>query len=307
MDLRQLKTFRMVATTLSFSRAAVALDYAQSTITAQIQGLEGELGVPLFNRLGRRVELTEAGLRLLAYSERLLDLEEETRLVVTGQQALSGTLTIGAPETVCTYRLPQVLRCYREEVPNVRLIFRPLPYAELLRSVRNGTVDVAFLLEQPIQASNLIVETLTREPLVVVATAGHPLAHQQTVNPRELEGEPLLLTERGCGYRSSFERALATEGVVAATNMEFDSVEAIKQCVIANVGVAILPLVAVEEEVREGKLSIVPWSEPDFVVYTQMIWHRDKWVSPAMAAFIRISREMLLESSYIDTLMTEKV
>src|SRR2546421_3651462 len=105
MDLRQLNTFRLVATTLSFTRAAAALSYAQSSVTAQIQSLEDELGVQLFDRLGRRVALTDAGLRLLRYADRLLDLAEEARAAVADGGDPLGSLCISAPETLCIYRL----------------------------------------------------------------------------------------------------------------------------------------------------------------------------------------------------------
>src|SRR5438046_264194 len=110
MELRQLETFRVVATQLSFTRAAATLDYAQSSVTAQIQSLELELGVRLFDRLGRRVALTDAGERLLEYAERLLSLADEARAALADGAEPAGTLTIGAPETVMTYRLPSVLR-----------------------------------------------------------------------------------------------------------------------------------------------------------------------------------------------------
>ena len=293
MDLRHLTTFRMVATQMSFSRAAVALDYAQSTVTAHIQALESDMDVRLFNRIGKHIELTDAGERLLRYSEKLLDLAEETRQVVTQEGDLNGTLTIGAPETVVTYRLPQVLRRFREQCPDVRLIFRPLRYEQLYSSVKQGTVDVAFLLEQSINPHNLHIETLTREPLVIVSATDNPLAHQRNLSLQELSGESILFTERGCGYRGMFERVLRAEGVIPTSNMEFDSVEAIKQCVIANVGVAVLPYVVVAKEIQNESLVALDWTQPDFAVHTQMLWHQDKWVSSAMQQFIDISRSIL--------------
>src|SRR5436305_2708758 len=110
MELRQLETFRMVAGQLSFTRAATALGYAQSSVTAQIQALESELGVALFDRLGRHVALTESGQRLLEYAERLLSLAEEARTALADGAEPTGTLTVGAPETALTYRLPRVLQ-----------------------------------------------------------------------------------------------------------------------------------------------------------------------------------------------------
>jgi DNA-binding transcriptional LysR family regulator len=103
MDFRQLMTFRLLATTLNFRQAAAALNYAQSTVSAQIQMLEEELGVSLFDRLGKRVIITDAGQRLVPYAEKLLVLAEETRTAVTGNGEPVGSLTISAPETLCTY------------------------------------------------------------------------------------------------------------------------------------------------------------------------------------------------------------
>ena len=293
MDLRQLATFQMVAALKSFTGAARALDYAQSTITNHIQALEQDLGVPLFDRNGKSVELTDAGERFLAYSQRLLDLAEESRASVSGYDDLAGALTIGAPETVCAYRLPAVLRQFRMEAPNTRLIFRPMAYERLFKGAKDGVIDVVFMLERSLRAPSLKIEQLTEEPLVIVAHAGHPLADAGSVSLADLKDEQLLLTERGCGYRGIFERALADAGVRQGTNMEFDSVDAIKQCVIGEVGIAILPRVAVEREIQEKRLTALPVVDARFSVYTQILWRRDKWISPTMALFLNICRDVL--------------
>ena len=292
MELRQLKTFQMVATTLSFTQAAVMLDYVQSSVTAQIQALEEELGMPLFNRLGRRIQLTDAGNRLLWYTDRLLNLAEEAQSVVSSQNKLEGCIAVGAPETICTYRLPAVLRQFKNCYPQVQLSFRPMLDADLYRSVRNGALDVAFLLQEPVQASGLIVESLVKEPLLVVGAADHPLAQLPRVTPTNLKGETILLTESGCGYRHLFERALTRDGIYAVVKLEFNSVEAIKQCVIAGLGIAFLPQVAVAEQIAQGKLAVLNWVEP-FQVCTQMVWHKDKWLSLILSEFLNLSRQVL--------------
>jgi DNA-binding transcriptional LysR family regulator len=293
MDLRQLATFRMVATTLSFTRAAAALNYVQSSVTAQIQALEEELGVPLFDRLGKRVALTDAGKRLLWYAEKLLTLADEARVAVTSDTEIMGTLTISAPETLCTYRLPALLRQMRERFPGVRLLFRPLPPIELRRSVVEGLIDVAFLLDVPFQAGGLTVEPLIYEPLVLIAPANHRLACAGAVHPADLEGEPVLLTEAGCAYRRLFERSLSRAGVYPASTLEFGSVEAIKQCVMAGIGLSVLPAIVAAADIAQGRLVTLNWTEPGFGVLTQMAWHRDKWQSPALSAFLAMSRELL--------------
>jgi DNA-binding transcriptional LysR family regulator len=293
MDLRQLVTFRMVATTLSFTRAAAALNYVQSNVTAQIHALEEELGIQLFDRLGKRVALTDAGQVLLDYAERILNLADEARVAVSQSTIPTGSLTVTAPETLCTYRLPVLLREFRVRYPQVQMVFKPCRVADLRRSVSDGVVDVAFLLQEPMQSTSLIVEPLIQEPLVVIAPPDHPLAARSSVSPIDLEDEPILFTELGCSYRNLFEQQLITDGVYPKANLEFNSVEAIKQCVINGMGIAVLPAVVAANDIAQGRLVALRWSEPDFQVVTQMCWHKDKWMSPALSAFLTLAREML--------------
>lgn len=148
MDLRQLTIFREVAKQLSFTRAAVSLNYVQSNVTAQIHALEEELGQLLFGRLGRQVVLTDAGLQLMDYAERLLMLAEEAQTAISTGTVPQGTLRIGSSETLCIYRLPVLLRTYRLMYPRVHLIFRSTSNAERRRLVHEGQIDVAFMLDE---------------------------------------------------------------------------------------------------------------------------------------------------------------
>lgn len=117
MEIRNLATFQAVARFLSFNRAALELNYAQSSVSAQIQALEDELGVQLFDRLGRRILLTEAGSKLLQYAEKMLDLADETRAEVAGAKELKGSLTIKVPETIGVHRLPKVIKEFKSGFP----------------------------------------------------------------------------------------------------------------------------------------------------------------------------------------------
>ena len=127
MELRQLKTFRTVASTLNFSRAADALSYVPSNVTMQIKALEDELGVPLFDRLGKQLALTTAGKRFLTHIQSVLDKLDEARNTVHDNEDIRGTLTISANEVLCAYRLPVVFKLFRSRYPGVRLIFRSVP------------------------------------------------------------------------------------------------------------------------------------------------------------------------------------
>ncbi|MFZ5899557.1 MAG: LysR family transcriptional regulator [Bacillota bacterium] len=292
MDLRQLKTFQVVATTLSFTQAAVALGYVQSSVTAQIQSLERDLGVHLFDRLGKKIKLTDAGERLLRYADQLLALAEEARTAVAGGEGVAGSLTISAPETICTYRLPPVLQEYRRRYPHVQVVFKPSPVADLRRLVAEGALDVAFVLETPVGAPGLNVRPLVKEEVLVVAPANHHLAGVDEVRAADLAGETILFTGLGCCYRNLFERALIAGGVYPSTALQFESVEAIKQCVITGMGIAALPAVAVAKELTEGKLASLRWADQPLSVVTQMVWHKDKWPSPAFQALVLLVEEV---------------
>ena len=195
MDLKQLKTFQMVATQMSVSRAAIALDYAQSTVTTHIQLLEQDLGKPLFNRMNKRIELTEAGNKLLHYANRLLELVDETRQVISQENDVQGTIRFAAAETVISYRLPSILKQFRSLMPDVRLIFRPMPYAELYPRIRDGELDVVFMLEETIASNGLSVKPLIEEKIKLIAAPEHPLSMEKEISLEALAGETLLLTE----------------------------------------------------------------------------------------------------------------
>jgi DNA-binding transcriptional LysR family regulator len=296
MEHRQLRIFRTVARTLSFTRAATELGYVQSNVTAQVKALERELGVPLFDRLGRRVALTDPGRVLLRYAERLLDLSEEAREAVAGDGEPAGTLVVGASPSLSAYRLPRLLRLFGARFPRVKLSFRPTPHEELRVRVADGSLDVAFLLEKPVRLASLRVEALAEEPLVVLAPPDHPLADAARVGPTDLAGEQVVLTEPGCNYRLIFELELQEAGVRPAATLEFDGVETVKQCVAAGMGVAMLPAVTVEAELERRELAALRWVGTEHTIPVQMIRHKDRWVSPALAAFLEASRETISAS-----------
>ncbi len=294
MELRQLTTFRMVATALSFSRAATALNYVQSSVTAQIQALEEELGTRLFDRLGKRIALTEPGERFLQYTEKILELVEEARhAVVDEDEEVSGSVNISTTKSVCTYLLPAILQQFRMLYPQARVVFRPLLLPDVRGSVSDGSVDIAFFIDEETPSNSLIVENLLHEPVLLLASPDHPLAGIPTLDASQLQNQLFLLTERGYGYRNMFERALHKEGIDTVNQLEFFSVEAIKQCAMVGMGIAFLPRMTVTTELAQGRLVVLNWSQHEFQAVTQMIWHRDKWLSPAMQAFIAVTHEVL--------------
>lgn len=296
MELRHLKTFSTVARLLSFSRAAEELHYAQSSVSAQISSLEEELDVQLFDRLGRRIMLTEAGERLLSYARKMLDLEEEALSEMSEGKEAKGSLTIRVPETLCVYRFPELLQRFHAKAPAVALHFVTCAHETLARDLRKGVTDLAFLLTDAVSAGDLEVEALGIEPLALVSSPDHPLAARDGLTTSDLEGQTLLLSRADCSYRRMLEQLMAEKKVPPGTTLELNSVVAIKEGVARGLGVTLVPTVAVEDELREGSLVALPWSDGVDEVATLMIWLRDRWLSPTLQAFMDLARETVYES-----------
>jgi DNA-binding transcriptional LysR family regulator len=296
MEVRQLQIFRTLAEELNFTRTAEKVHTVQSNVTAQIKALEDEFGVPLFDRLGRRVTLTDAGRSFLPFAEQALAAMEQGQRAVQSGAEPSGPLRIGAPESVLTYRLPQVLRAFRRRFPHVELIFRPYSDATLALKLEAGKFDMAIHMSDTIPAQSIQSIRLKTERVLLLADTSHPLATRATVKPSDLAGQNLLLTEAGCGYREKLDRALALQNVRPGNITEFSSVEAIKQCVAVGMGLGLLPAIVVTRELRQRQLKALHWAGPSLDIATHILWHKDKWVSPAMSAFIDLVKEKLEES-----------
>ncbi|MDA8307642.1 MAG: LysR family transcriptional regulator [Deltaproteobacteria bacterium] len=292
MEIQQLRSFRAVASLLSFNKAADRLHYAQSSISAQIRSLEEELDVQLFDRLGKRIQLTESGMLLLEYANKILDMVDESKSLIRTKEPV-GSLTIRIPETLGVHRLPPVLKAFHAKFPKVQLNLISCTLEGLNKDLHKGVTDLAFLLAESMSSSDLEMETVGFESLVLVANPEHPLSAKRTVHTRDLSGATILLSRLSCGYKSIFEQMLKDEEVYDYVKFECSSVEVIKSNVMNGLGISILPEVAVAEEVGSKRLVILPWSEGGIDVAILMIWLRDRWMSPTLQAFMEVARALL--------------
>lgn len=293
MDIRQLRTFLEAARRSSFKGAAQAVHLAQSSVSAQLRALEEELGSPLFERRPRRVVLTATGEALRPYAERIVALAEEALAGLSPDAAPRGKLTICSSESLAGHRLPEILRCFRLRHPQVRLVLKPASYEEIKAYLDEDRADLAFVIGGPVREERFLGEAMLREEMVLALPPEHRLAGRKGVRARDLGAETIIFTGPRCSYRLAFERSLAACGNQPASWMEFSNVEAIKRCVASGLGVALLPAVCLESERRSGEIATVPWREKDFEVLTQMVRRRERWVSPALVAFMDTARYVL--------------
>ncbi|MCZ8522222.1 MULTISPECIES: LysR family transcriptional regulator [Paenibacillus] len=288
MESRYLFTFLVVVEAGSFTRAAAQLGYAQSSVTAQIQALEAELAAPLFDRIGKRILITEAGRRLLPYAQEIARLHTLAKDALRSDAELAGTLAIGAPESLAAFRLPEILREYRDAYPKVKITLKPGGCWVLRDLTRSGELDLTFLLQPETDDRDLFIRTLVEEKMALVAPPSHPLAACDKVEPRQLAGETILHTEPGCTYRAMFEQHLHHHGVFPDPDLEFYSIETIKNCVMSGLGLSFLPWITVQNEIREGKLVRLAWDDRLQRPATQVAHHTKKWRSPALQEFMSL-------------------
>lgn len=292
MELKQLKTFVVVAETLSFSRTAEILNFAQSSISDQIKFLENELGCKLFERLGRNICLTNEGKKLLAYAEKILNLCDVAKQNITGTLSPAGILNIATAETLCVFRLPELFKKYCNSYPEVDVKLKMGNCENFPDMIRKNHVDLAFVLGKETVYPDIISKTLLQEPLVMVCSNTDLLGKREKIELCELQGKNLILTQSGCSYRDTFEEYLSSINVAVGSILELESIEAIKQYVASGFGISFLPRIAVEREIENGQLVKIEYIGPKFYASAQVLYHKDKWLSPAVKAILDMSLEM---------------
>ncbi|MEV0679815.1 LysR family transcriptional regulator [Actinosynnema sp. NPDC050436] len=241
MDTRLLRTLLVLARTGSFTSTAAHLHLVQSTVTSQVKALERHLGVRLFDRLPSGARLTEAGRQAVEHAREVLAAEQRLRDAVRGSTEVEGDVRIGAPESVCAYRLPQRIADVALRWPGITVHLIPVGTREAIAGVRGGGLDLGLVLEDAVVAPGLRVNAIAVEPIELVAAPGVPPA------------ERYFLLEEGCSYTDRFVRELSATPTIT----RFGSIEAVRSCVVAGLGWTVLPRVAVAEQLDAGTLHRV--------------------------------------------------
>jgi DNA-binding transcriptional LysR family regulator len=287
MQIRHLKTFTAVASTLNFTRAAAQVHLAQSSVTEQTQALEADLGVVLFDRSNRKLCLTAAGQQLLEYAQALLDLADEAHAAVAEAAKLpGGTLTIGGLETLCATRISPLLAHFGQVHPSVKLQLKVGSSGDLRNALRSAAMDVCFAFSTLSDSEELLSEIVGSERLVIIVPPKHKLAHATEVGPDDVAEEPFLVTEPGCVYRRMFETAFPT--IRPRIAGEVTSLAAIRSLVEGGMGCALLPDVALAN--TNGAVHRLNWRGDVQTVPVTMAWRHRRVQPPAVKLFLDEAR-----------------
>lgn len=289
MELRQLTTFVRVAQFQSFSRAAASLGYSQSAVTVQIRLLEEELGVRLFDRMGKRISLTGQGRVFLDSAINIMQDVSKARLSVAGSgETLHGQLHIGTLESLCYAKLPGIIRNFRVQHPQVNLQITTGIPEELISKMERGELDIIYILDEPLYNNSWCKMLEQPEEMVVVASASLGTELSGTSHKLvDLLDKPFYLTEREANYRRLLDHRLAAFGQAVIPALESSYASFLLRVLEETEGLSFLPRFLVEDPVRQGKLVIVEVSDLQAVMYGQIFYHREKWATREMEEFVR--------------------
>jgi DNA-binding transcriptional LysR family regulator len=258
MTFRQVEVFVAVAREGSFARAAGRVHLSQPTLSEHVAELERELGARLFFRHGRRISLTEAGRVFADYAARLLSTAESARQAVADLDGLRrGSLLVGASTTPGLYVLPRIVADFRRRYPGVVLALRIANSRAIEERVHRHELDLGVVGGHVLGAEEHCLAAGLVDELVLIVPPRHPWARRGTIGLRELREEPLLMREEGSATRQLTERALQRVGLPSRSAMELDHTEAIKQAVMAGLGIALVSRHAVRGEVASRRLAIL--------------------------------------------------
>lgn len=286
MDIKNLSTFIYVAELRSFTKAGERLGYSQSTVSFQIRQLENELGVPLFERINRTVTLTEHGVRLLRSAYKINELVEGFLEEVKGEPEVQGKVRLVMSDSLSNEVIRRIFPELHRNYPGITLECIAAGTQEMFRLLNQNEADMVYTLDNHIYDTNYVILQEARIGVHFVCAAGDPLAAKERVPLEQLVKQPFLLTEKGMSYRRIMDEQLAERSLEIKPVFVSGNAELICNLVSQQAGIALLPDYATRTYVEKGLVQYLSVPELDIEVWTQLLHHRDKWVSEPMRIVI---------------------
>lgn len=288
MDIRYLQTFREIVRQGSFSGAAKKLSYTQSTITFHVESLEKEVGVALFEKVGRRMVLTRAGEEFIPYVDEVLAALDKMANFRTDLAECKGTLRLGAPESLLCFRLPEILKEFHGRAPKVHLVLRSMNSRNVQNGLKNDEIDVGVFYKNEVDP---LIQWNPFESYPLVLFGSPNIRRKYPDFTKSHQSIPLLaaiVQPMPGSLGQQFHGYLRKKDIHLGNVIEIRSTQTIKNLVKNDVGICYLPRFVVEEEFKRGELVELKTDMEQKPVEAVYGYRRNKWVSPAMRLFMEI-------------------
>ena len=286
MDTKNLTTFIYVAELRSFTKAADRLGFSQSTVSFQIKQMENELGCQLFERINHTVQLTEKGREVLEYAHQINRMTRELKDSMKEETA-SGYIRLAMADSLCTSLLSRDFLHFRELYPNISLKIIAAGTEEMFRLMNHNEADAILTLDNHIYNTEYRILREEKVRTFFVAGADTEIASASSLSIEELLLQPFILTEKGMSYRRLLEEKLAELSLEIQPVLEVGSTELICSLVEQGAGISFLPEYVIKDRVKAGTLVCLPVSGLEIHVWKQLLYHRNKWVSPQMETVLK--------------------
>lgn len=287
MEIRNLITFIHVAELNSFTKAAQTLGYSQSTVSFQIKQLEEELDCMLFERINHTISLTEKGKQLFSYAQQVNHLTDEFKQNMKGSEELSGHIHIVTPDSICEMMIHNNYADFYQHYPKVTLKFSTADTDDMFRILNHNEADVIFTLDSHIYQQEYIIAKEERVETHFVTNANSPLAKKKQLSIQDIIHYPFVLTEKRMGYRRVLDETLAKMSLEINPVLEIGRTDLITASLEKGVGISFLPDFVTEKKVNEGKLVYLNVTDIQIDIWKQLIYHRNKWISSHLDAFLQ--------------------
>jgi DNA-binding transcriptional LysR family regulator len=289
MNLQQLWTFYNVARHGGFSAAAAKLCLTQPSVSTQIRLLEENYGIRLFERFGRRIELTEAGRALFSYAERIFRLTQQADSAIEDlKNTKTGRIRISAISTLAAYYLPHIIADFRRRHPGIEIHLDSGYTEDVVQSVLSFLCDIG-LVGKTVSHENIVATPLWEEELVIIVGPSHPFARRKRISFRDLQDEPMIVSELGSGTREITDELFRQKGAKPGIVMELGENEAVKTAVAGGLGVSILSATVVRREMEAGSIRTLRLEGERSARQFYLIHHKDKYWSRIIQAFVELA------------------
>ncbi len=293
MNTKSLVTFKTILEVGSFQKAADKLGYTQSTVTFQIKQLEEELALKLFEKIGRRMELTQAGKDIMPYVDMILQGTEQISNYGKSLSEITGSLKLAIPDSILIYNMQPFMQAFTHEAPNVQLIVNSIQSGEINPSIADGTADIGINCEKDSYPDSVVHKKLGKYKAVLVAS---PFANNNLldfITPHQRKPISLICNEPDGYYQLDMDKYLSEKDILLNPPMKVQSIEAVKRCVMNNLGIAVVPTYSIGEELKNGSLMPIK-TELDEKEYNSFyIYHKNKWISPQMELALNLLEKYL--------------
>lgn len=302
LTMRQLQIFSVAARHLSFVRASEELFLTQPAVSMQIRQLEETVGMPLFDKIGKKMYLTEAGRQIERTAHEVLGAIKNAQDSLAALAGLRKGLVSVALVSTAKYFVPKLIALFKQSYPEIELRITVSNRETLIQLLHNNEIDLA-IMGRPPQGMDVLSFPLARHPHVIIAAPDHPLASRRRIKPEELAEETFLIREEGSGTRLAMEAFFDEVGVQPQRGMVMGSNETIKQAVIAGLGLGFISLHTLALELKAGELAVLDVKGMPLMRTWYAAHLRNKNLSPATAAF----KEFIVRQAggYLDAAFAE--